>query len=84
VSVQAPPPASDEPDEPQHLHIQQGNDGPLLGRWTKQALEALEGKPSAWRREWLRRHQIELAEVRWSRPDYCDRIEAAAAPDEEA
>src|SRR4051794_40791259 len=46
-----------------------GNDAPLIGRWAKMAMEALDGKSLAWRQKWLDLHQIELAEIRWSRPD---------------
>jgi hypothetical protein len=55
-----------------------GPDGPFIGRWTRQALETLEGRPEAWRRSWLELHTTELEEVRHSKPEYADRIEAAA------
>jgi hypothetical protein len=69
-------------DEPKILTIQQGAEGPLIGRWTKQALEILDGKPLAWRQRWMNLHEIELAEVKWVKPEFVQRIEVAAnAPD---
>jgi hypothetical protein len=80
--------ASSESDGPTHMPMMMGQDGPLIGRWTKAALEALEGKSPEWRHAWIALHVDELTEVRWSRPDYCNRIDAAVvgadAPDEEA
>jgi hypothetical protein len=74
--------AAYEPDEPQHLPIPMGPEGPFVGKWTRIALETLAGKPESWRRTWLELHTAELTEVRWSRPDYADKIDAAAiAPD---
>ena len=80
--------ASSEFDGPTHMPMMMGQDGPFIGRWTKAALEALEGKSPEWRHAWIALHVDELTEVRWSRPDYCNRIDAAVvgadAPDEEA
>lgn len=64
-------------DEPQRMLMPMGQDGPLLGRWTKAALEALDGKSPEWRHAWLALHVDEMTELRWSRADYADRIDAA-------
>jgi hypothetical protein len=79
----ASPAASEADDEqPAYMAIPIGSNGPLFGRWTKSALETLAGKPEEWRRYWLELHEIELAEMRASRPDYADRVVSAAiSPD---
>jgi hypothetical protein len=47
-----------------------------------QAAAAMNGKTEAWRRRWLEIHQQELADLRHLRPDWANRVEAAAiAPD---
>jgi hypothetical protein len=50
--------------------------------WLDQAAAAMNGKTEAWRRRWLEIHQQELADLRHLRPDWANRVEAAAiAPD---
>jgi|SRR4051794_5504669 hypothetical protein len=71
-----------ESAEPQYMAIPVGVDGPLIGRWTKIALEKLAGRPESWRRAWLSLHAAEMTELRCAKPDYADRIDAAIiAPD---
>lgn len=70
------------PGEPVHMPMFEGGDGPLIGRWTKAALEDLAQKPEQWRRAWMELHTAELDEVRQAKPEYADKIESAAiAPD---
>jgi hypothetical protein len=74
--------SSSESDELTHMAIQVGNSGPLFGKWTKMALETLEGRPEEWRRRWVEMHENELDEVRAFSNDYADRIASIAiSPD---
>jgi hypothetical protein len=53
-----------------------------IREWLDQAKAAMNGKTEAWRRRWLELHEKELADLRSMRPDWADRVEAAAiAPD---
>jgi hypothetical protein len=71
-----------EPSEPVHMPIQMGNDGPLLGKWTRLAIDELNGRTEAWRRAWLELHRDELDELRRDKPEYANRVESMAiAPD---
>jgi hypothetical protein len=70
--------APSEVSEPAHMEIPIGAAGTLYGRWTRQALDTLAGRPERWRRDWLALHVMELAEMRGAHPEYCDRVEAAA------
>jgi hypothetical protein len=67
--------------EPAHMPLPMGKDGPLVNRWTKAALDVLEGKPLDWRYAWLALHVDEMTEVHDLRPDNWGRINAAIAPD---
>jgi hypothetical protein len=50
--------------------------------WLEQAKVAIDGRPEQWRRNWLEIHAKELEDLRRIRPDWADRVEAAAiAPD---
>jgi hypothetical protein len=74
-------PASDS-DEPQHLYIEEGASGLLIGTWVKQAKERLDGQPEEFRRTWLESHLSEVDEVRRLQPEWADRLVAQAiAPD---
>lgn len=72
--VEATPAAS---GPPQHMPIPTGRDGPLVNRWTRAALEVLDGKSHDWRMGWLAIHTEEMAEVYYLRPDNWARIDAA-------
>ena len=75
-------PSSDPTGRPRHIRIEQGRDGLLIGRWVSTAREMLDGRPEAWRRDWLELHAAELEEVRKARREWADRLEALAiAPD---
>jgi hypothetical protein len=63
--------------EPQHMPLQVGQNGPLVNRWTRAALEALEGRPVEWRYAWLALHPDEMAEIHQCRPDNWTRINDA-------
>jgi predicted nucleic acid-binding Zn-ribbon protein len=83
-STQDPPKPSEAPQhppadsaEPVHMPLPIGKDGPLVNRWTKAALEALEGKPLDWRYAWLALHVDEMTEVHELRSDNWGRINAA-------
>jgi hypothetical protein len=70
------------PCEPQHIAIPADAGGLRIRNWLDLAKEAMDGKPEAWRRRWLELHEKELADLRSLRPDWADRVEAAAiAPD---
>ena len=69
------PPA--DSDEPQVTPLTMGKDGPLFGRWAKMALADLDGKSAEWRHAWFAMHVDEMTELRLSKPDYADRIDAA-------
>jgi hypothetical protein len=53
-----------------------GKDGPLVNRWTKAALEALDGRSIEWRYAWMALHVDELTEIHDLRPDNWGRINA--------
>lgn len=79
---EAIPTPSNGPEAPQHIYIPEGEGGLKIGSWVNMAKAALEGRPEAWRREWLEVHLAELDEVRRLRPDWADKLEAQAiAPD---
>jgi hypothetical protein len=69
--------------DPELMQIQRGADGALLvGKWVAAAKNALAGKPESWRRQWLELHGVELDEVRRTRREWADKLEALAiAPD---
>lgn len=68
--------------DPQHIPIHADAGGLLIRDWLGLAKAALDGKPESWRRRWLEIHTKELADVRSMRPDWADKVEAAAiAPD---
>lgn len=63
----------------QHIPIPTGNDGLMVGTWTRRALDALAALPNTdTRREWLDLHTAEMTEVRRLKPDYAAKIEATA------
>jgi hypothetical protein len=68
---------------PAHLPIPAGEDGPMVGRWTRMALDALADSPDReWRLRWLELHAAELAEVARIKPEYAAKVEGIArAPD---
>jgi hypothetical protein len=71
--------------EPQHIAIPADAGGLRIREWLDQAKAAIDGKPEEWRRRWLELHQKELEDLRSLRPDWADRVEAAAiAPDVQA
>jgi hypothetical protein len=83
--------APKQQEAPQHvpsgskrIAIPTGNDGLMVGTWTRLALDALAGLPNAAaRREWLDLHTDEMADVRRLKPDYAAKIEATAiVPDQ--
>jgi len=84
-----PPKASGRPQtssgdsgEPARIPIVTDDGGPRIRDWLDQAKAAIDGKPEEWRRRWLELHTAELADLRHLRPDWADRVEAAAiAPD---
>jgi hypothetical protein len=68
--------------DPQHIPIHADAGGLLIRDWLGLAKAALDGKPESWRRRWLEIHTKELADVRSQRPDWADKVEAAAiSPD---
>src|SRR4051812_24564052 len=74
--------ASSESEEPQHIAMPADAGGLRVRDWLDLAKAALDGHPEAWRRRWLEIHEAELADLRNLRPDWADRVEAAAiAPD---
>lgn len=52
--------------------------GLRIGDWMFLANAAMDGKSQAWRRRWLEMNQAELADLRRIRPDWADKVEAAA------
>jgi hypothetical protein len=77
--IQRPPSDS---GEPAHIAIPADAGGLRIRDWLDLVKEAMDGRPEAWRRRWLELHQQELADLRSMRPDWADRVEAAAiAPD---
>lgn len=64
--------------DPQHIPISADAGGLLIRDWLGLAKAALDGKPESWRRRWLEIHTKELADVRSQRPDWADKVEAAA------
>lgn len=80
--TQATPRPSNESKAPEHMPVPMGTDGLLVGKWTKDALDILTGKPEVWRREWLAMHEQEMETVQDIRPDYAGKVASAAiAPD---
>jgi hypothetical protein len=80
--TQATQRAADDSDLPQHIGIPADAGGLRIRDWLDLAKAALDGRPEAWRRSWLELHQAELEELRSLRPNWADRVEAAAiAPD---
>jgi hypothetical protein len=84
--VGMPPPASGCPEpapgesgkRPGYTRIEQGRDGLLVGRWVSHAKELLNGRPEAWRREWLELHAAKVEQVRKARREWVDKLEALA------
>jgi hypothetical protein len=77
--IQRPPSDS---GEPAHIAIPADAGGLRIRDWLDLVKEAMDGRPEAWRRRWLELHQQELADLHSMRPDWADRVEAAAiAPD---
>jgi hypothetical protein len=73
---------SDDSDGPSHIAMPSDAGGLRIREWLDHAKAAINGKPESWRRRWLEIHQQELADLRSVRPDWADRVEAAAiAPD---
>jgi hypothetical protein len=73
---------SGDSGEPHHIVIPADDGGLRIREWLDLVKEAMDGRPEAWRRRWLELHQQELADLRSMRPDWADRVEAAAiAPD---
>jgi hypothetical protein len=69
-------------DEPHHIPMASDAGGFLIRDWLGLAKAAIDGQPEAWRRRWLELHQQELADLRSMRPEWADKVEAAAiAPD---
>jgi glycine/D-amino acid oxidase-like deaminating enzyme len=69
------------PCEPSHIAIPTDVAGLRSCEWLDLAKAAMDGKSEEWRR-WLELHQHELADLRSLRPNWADRVEAAAiAPD---
>ncbi len=60
-----------------------GRDGPLVNRWTKAALEVLDGQSYDWRMTWVAMHPEELSQVYHLKPDNWARIDAAVAADQD-
>jgi hypothetical protein len=64
---------------PQRIAMPADVGGLRIRDWLNLALSAIDGQPEAWRRRWLEMNQAELAELRRIRPDWADKITAAAA-----
>jgi hypothetical protein len=74
--------SSGDSGEPARIPIVTDDGGLRIRDWLDQAKAAIDGKPEEWRRRWLELHTAELADLRHLRPDWADRVEAAAiAPD---
>lgn len=67
-------------DDPEHLWIEEGPSGLLLGRWVNRAKELLAGLSEEGRLDWLERHGVELDEVGRLRPDWVKKLRGE--PDE--
>jgi hypothetical protein len=88
-STQPPPGATQaiqrtpsDSGELSHIAIPTDVGGLRIREWLDLAKAAMDGKSGEWRRRWLELHQQELANLRSMRPDWADRVEAAAiAPD---
>ena len=73
---------SSGPSEPQRIPMPSDAGGLRVREWLDAAKAAIDGKPEQWRRRWLEANEAELADLRSVRPDWADRVEAAAiAPD---
>jgi len=46
--------------------------------WMELAMAAMDGRSEDWRRRFLDLHHVELADLRRIRPDWADKVEAAA------
>lgn len=75
--------ASPSDGSPAHIAIPQGDDGLLIGKWTRLALDTLASAPDqAWRLRWLALHEAEISEVTRLKPEYAAKVESIAkAPD---
>jgi hypothetical protein len=80
----APPPPA--PGEPVRIAIPENGEGPMVGRWTRMALDTLAKAPDhSWRARWLDMHEPELAEVARLQPSYAAKVrELATMPDQQA
>src|SRR5689334_13191176 len=71
-AVQRPP---ERPAWPVYMPVEIGaNDMPLVGRWTRAALEALADRSPDWRRQWREMHTSEIEIVRAANATYAQRI----------
>jgi hypothetical protein len=78
-ATQRPPGGS---GDPQRIPMPADAGGFRIREWLDQAKAAMNGQSEDWRRRWLDLHEQEMADLRSQRPDWADRVEAAAiAPD---
>jgi hypothetical protein len=64
---------------PARIAIPQGDEGLMVGRWTRMALDALAKAPdAAWRMRWLELHAAEIDDVSVIRPDYAEKVQSTA------
>lgn len=66
---------------PQHIPMPADVGGLRIRDWMDLALTAIDGQSQGWRQRWLGLHQAELADLRRIRPDWAEKVEAAATAD---
>lgn len=57
--------------------------GLRVREWMDLAMAAIDGQPQDWRRRWLAINHAELSDLRRIRPDWADKITAAATAQQE-
>lgn len=63
---------------PQRIAMPADVGGLRIREWMELSLAAIAGQPPDWRRRWLDMNQAELSDLRRIRPDWADKVQAAA------
>lgn len=66
---------------PQRIAMPADVGGLRIRDWMDLALAAIDGQSQDWRRRWLEMNQAELSDLRRIRPDWAEKVEAAATAD---
>lgn len=63
---------------PQRIPMPADVGGLRVREWFELAMAAIDGQSQDWRRRWLALNHAELSDLRRIRPDWADKVQAAA------